>query len=86
MITDGTMQWMVNKVAVAGPDSPTQAIVDWILLGRYAGFRASEWSKLLKFCCAIGLDNPMITDQKPEARRLLPGLLCCVSYPRQDNT
>ena len=28
MITDSMMQWLVDKAAVAGPDSPTRAIVD----------------------------------------------------------
>ena len=42
MITDGMMQWLITQASRAGLDSPTQAIVDWILLGRYTGFRASE--------------------------------------------
>jgi hypothetical protein len=43
MITDGMMQWLLVEAARHGPDSPTRAIVDWILLGRYTGFRSSEW-------------------------------------------
>merc|ERR1712127_297465 len=43
MITDGMMQWLITQASYAGLDSSTQSIVDWILLGRYTGFRASEW-------------------------------------------
>jgi len=45
MITDGMMTWLIEKAARAGPDSAVSAIVDWIILGRYTGFRASEWSQ-----------------------------------------
>ena len=45
MITDKMMQWLITKAKQSGPDSSTRAIVDWILLGRYTGFRASEWSQ-----------------------------------------
>ena len=43
MITDGMMQWLVTRASKKAPDSAICAIVDWILLGRYAGFRAAEW-------------------------------------------
>ena len=43
MITDAMMQWLVEKASNAEPDSATSAIVDWVLLGRYGGFRSSEW-------------------------------------------
>ena len=45
MITDSMMSWLLDQAEAAGQDSATRAIVDWILLGRYAGFRASEWSQ-----------------------------------------
>ena len=45
MITDGMTRWLIAEAAKAGPDSSTRAIVDWILLGRYSGFRASESSQ-----------------------------------------
>lgn len=45
MITDGMMQWMIERADKEGPDSATRAMVDWIILGRYTGFRASEWSQ-----------------------------------------
>ncbi len=45
MITDNMMSWLISKAAEEGPDSATTAIVDWILIGRYTGFRASEWSQ-----------------------------------------
>jgi hypothetical protein len=45
MITDKMMQWLIDKAAQSSPNSSTRAIVDWILLGRYTGFRASEWSQ-----------------------------------------
>ena len=45
MITDGMMQWLIDQASEAGPDSATRAIVDWIILGRYTGFRAGEWSQ-----------------------------------------
>jgi len=45
MITDGMMQWLIDQSQTAGPDSETHAINDWIILGRYTGFRAAEWSQ-----------------------------------------
>ena len=42
MITDGMMQWLINHASSEGTDSPARAIVDWIILGRYTGFRAAE--------------------------------------------
>ena len=45
MITDSMMHWLLKAAAKEGPDSSTRAIVDWVLLGRYAGFRAAEWSQ-----------------------------------------
>ena len=45
MITDSMMHWLLKAAAKEGPDSSTRAIVDWILLGRYTGFRAAEWSQ-----------------------------------------
>ena len=45
MITDKMMRWLVSQAALSDPHSSTRAIVDWILLGRYTGFRASEWSQ-----------------------------------------
>ena len=45
MITDDMMAWLIKKADSAEPDSAVKAIVDWILLGRYTGFRASEWSQ-----------------------------------------
>ena len=48
MITDGMMQWLIAKAKHEGRDSLTRALVDWILLGRYAGFWAPEWSQTTK--------------------------------------
>ncbi len=45
MITDGMMQWLITRAQHEAPDSAIRAIVDWIILGRYAGFRAAEWSQ-----------------------------------------
>ena len=42
MITDKMMRWLVSQAALSDPHSSTCAIVDWILLGCYTGFRASE--------------------------------------------
>ena len=42
MITDKMMQWIIDTATKRSMHSSTQAIVDWILLGRYTGFRASE--------------------------------------------
>ena len=36
---------ILDQAETAGQDSATRAIVDWIILGRYAGFRASKWSQ-----------------------------------------
>lgn len=45
MITDAMMEWLLKRAASSGQDSSDSAIVDWILLGRYTGFRASEYSQ-----------------------------------------
>ena len=42
MITDGMMEWLVDKASKSAEDSAIRAIVDWIILGRYTGFRSSE--------------------------------------------
>lgn len=43
MITDAMTQWMYDYVQKLPPDAPERAIFDWILLGRYGGFRPVEW-------------------------------------------
>ena len=43
MITDGMMHWMIAQANHSGIDSSTAAIVDWTILGRYTGFRKSEF-------------------------------------------
>ena len=45
MITDKMARWLVERAAGKDRDSATSAIVDWFILGRYAGFRAAEWSQ-----------------------------------------
>ena len=42
MITDSMMEWLLAKAAKSPEDSATRAVVDWIILGRYTGFRSSE--------------------------------------------
>jgi hypothetical protein len=46
MITDTMIHWMENHVAHLPEDAPERAIFDWILLGRYAGFRRCEWCQV----------------------------------------
>ena len=43
MICDDMMHWLHKKSKKLNPDSIAYAIVDWIKLGRYGGFRKSEW-------------------------------------------
>lgn len=43
MITDGMTRWMSSRAATASPDSAISAINDWLMIGRYAGLRKSEW-------------------------------------------
>ncbi len=43
MITNKMTMWMTTHVATLPHTHPAVAIFDWIVLGRYAGFRASEW-------------------------------------------
>ena len=43
MITDGMMEWLIERAEKAPIDSKLQAIVDWITVGRYTGFLSSEW-------------------------------------------
>ena len=42
MISDAMMHWL-KKHPKHGQDSALSAIVDWLVLGRYTGFRKSEW-------------------------------------------
>ena len=52
MITDEMMIWLLSQSTnPSTSDDATTAIVDWIILGRYTGFRKSEWcqSTLTKF-------------------------------------
>ena len=43
MITD-SMMWHLHKTASTSPiNSDTASMLDWIILGRYTGFRKSEW-------------------------------------------
>ena len=46
MITDGMARWFVDQAKLDGPDSAMSAITDWIILGRYTGFRSSEWCQI----------------------------------------
>ena len=43
MITDGMMAWLIKQADNAPLDSEIRAIVDWIIVGRYTGYRSSEW-------------------------------------------
>ena len=43
MICDDMMHWLHEHTKNLDPDSIAAAIVDWIKLGRYTGFRKSEW-------------------------------------------
>ena len=51
MITDGMMHWLVKTSQTLSEDCELTAILDWVILGRYTGFRKSEWcqSSLSKF-------------------------------------
>lgn len=43
MITDDMMHWLIKYAASSHIDGNVAAIVDWIILGRFTGFRKSEW-------------------------------------------
>ena len=43
MITDSMMRWLLRETSKHGKDSSFTAIVDWLILGRYTGYRKSEW-------------------------------------------
>ena len=43
MISNKMMLWLLKRAAEERPDSITSAIVDWITLGQYTGFRKGEW-------------------------------------------
>ncbi len=45
MITDMITLWMLMHVDVLPQDHPLAAIFDWVALGWYTGFHASEWSQ-----------------------------------------
>ena len=45
LITDKMMQWLIDTATKCSMHSSTRAIVDWILLACYMGFKASEWSQ-----------------------------------------
>jgi hypothetical protein len=60
MIHDSMMHWLVNLAKSAGSDSHIQAMVDWFILGRYTGFRKSEWcqSTQSKYATRHGTPSP----------------------------
>ncbi len=43
MITDSMMLFLHKQMTTEPLDSATSAIIDWLILGRYTGFRKSEW-------------------------------------------
>ena len=43
MIYDKMVAKMLKRQANLSPDSVEAALIDWIILGRYAGYRCSEW-------------------------------------------
>ena len=43
MITDTMMIWLHEAAQKEGEDSELRAICDWLILGRYTGFRKGEW-------------------------------------------
>ena len=43
MLHDSMMIWMIKQAKHAPKDSSVPAIVNWTILGRYTGFRKSEW-------------------------------------------
>ena len=48
MITDEMMHYMRKQIKDQPPDGLTKALFDWIVLGRYTGFRRSEWCQTTK--------------------------------------
>ena len=50
MISDSMMFWLLKAAKTADIDSDVAATIDWIILGRYAGFRRSEWSQSNQTC------------------------------------
>lgn len=61
MITDSMMIWLQRKAASCNQDAEVFAMVDWIILGRYTGFRQSEWcqTKATSYSTKMDLpDNP----------------------------
>jgi len=45
MITDDMMVYLLQLAQADNKDGSVAAIVDWIILGRYTGFRMSEWAQ-----------------------------------------
>ncbi|KAL7528811.1 LOW QUALITY PROTEIN: hypothetical protein ACHAWF_002717, partial [Thalassiosira exigua] len=43
MITDSMTRWLQEGAKSHAPEEALDVIVDWVLLGRYAGFCKSEW-------------------------------------------
>jgi len=43
MISDSMMTWLLFSSKKSSLDSAVSAMVDWIILGRYTGYRKSEW-------------------------------------------
>ncbi len=46
MITNKMTMWMSKHITTLAPTHPFVAIFDWVILGRYAGFCASEWCQM----------------------------------------
>ena len=48
MITDEMMHFLRDRAKSASIDSLPRALFDWIVLGRYTGYRRSEWCQTTK--------------------------------------
>ena len=95
MITDDMTRWLFAKAQKYSQDSELFAIVDWILLGRYAGFRRAEWcqTRLTKYdhiaewpghvAQAFLLSDFVFLDRNERVVHLTPETdVSCINYVR----
>ncbi len=68
MISDSMVATMLKLSHLSAPHSLEAALLDWILLGRFTGFRRSEWCQDKP---GIEMTSPNIAQETPEPKAFL---------------
>jgi hypothetical protein len=68
MITDSMVSTMLKSTLLSAPTSLEASLLDWILLGRFTGFRRSEWCQDGP---GIEMTEPSVAQDVPQPRAFL---------------